>query len=113
MGRRWSIVLRGKLESRPCSQRLTDVLLLSKDRSQATDLGTKRSTDMLGCIRDKILNATHDVVEEHVTIHKSTEAGNLASNSGSYLGLVVLEKFYECGNEVSRNNLLVYRLSNL
>ncbi|KAI6751198.1 hypothetical protein HG530_014112 [Fusarium avenaceum] len=90
-----------------------DILLLSKNGSQSTDLGSKRSTDVLRCIRDEILNTAHNIVEEDVTVDESAEAGNLASNGGSHLGLVIFEKLYESGNEVPRDNLLVNCLSDL
>lgn len=68
---------------------------------------------MLRCIRDEILDAAHNIVEEDVTVDKSAEAGNLASNGGSHLGLVVFEKLYESGNEIPRDNLLVNCLGDL
>lgn len=107
------MVLWHKLASNIGASRAHRLLLLSKNRSQATDLGAKRSADMLRSVRDKVLDTTHDVVEENVTVDKSAEAGNLASNSGSHLSLIVLEKLYKCGNKIPGDNLLIYCLGNL
>lgn len=68
---------------------------------------------MLRGVGDEILNTTHNVVEENTTVNESAEARNLTSNGGSHLGLIVLEKLNEGGNEISRNNLLIHRLGNL
>lgn len=89
------------------------ILLLAEDGSQATDLGTKSGTDMLRGIGDKILNAGHDVAEEDGAVDESTETGDLASDGGSYFGLVVLEELDECRDKVARNNLLIHSLGNL
>ena len=89
------------------------ILLLAENRSQAADLSTEGSTDVLGSVRDEVLDAAHDVVEENVAIHESAEAGDLASDSGSDLGLVVLEELHECGDKISRDDLLVNCLGDL
>lgn len=49
------------------------VLLLAKDWSEATDLGTKRSTDVLRGIRYQILHCCHDVVEQCCSVDQLAE----------------------------------------
>jgi hypothetical protein len=107
------MVLRHTLALDMGGAKFIHVLLLSKNRSQATDLGAKRSANMLRSVGDKVFDAAHDIVEENVTVDKSAEAGNLAGNSGSHLGFVVLEELNEGGNKISGNNLFIYGLGNL
>lgn len=68
---------------------------------------------MLRSVRDEVFDAAHNVVEENVAVDKSAEARNLAGNSGSHLGFVVLEKLNESRNKIPGNNLLIYGLGNL
>jgi hypothetical protein len=94
-------------------KKVVNGFLLSKNRSQATDLGAKRSANMLRSVGDKVFDAAHNVVEENVAVDKSAEAGNLAGNGGSHLGFVVLEELDEGGNKIPGNNFLIYGLGNL
>jgi hypothetical protein len=68
---------------------------------------------MLRSVGDEVLNATHNVVQENVAVDKSAEAGNLASNSGSHLGFVVLKKLDEGRDKIPGNDLLIYGLGDL
>lgn len=51
-----------------------NLLVLSKNRRQAADLGTKSRPDMLRLVRDKILNTSHNLIKQRIAINQSTEA---------------------------------------
>lgn len=51
-----------------------DLLVLSKNRRQAADLGTKSRPDVLGLVRDKILHTSHNLIKQRIAINQSTEA---------------------------------------
>lgn len=90
-----------------------NVLLLAQDRSEAADLCAKGSSDMLGAIRDEILNTSHDVIQENVAVNQSTEARDLAGDGSPHLSLVIFQEFYECRNKISGHNLIINCLRNL
>lgn len=78
-----------------------NLLLFAKDRGQTADLGSESGSDMLGAVRNKILNATHDVVQKGVPVHKGTETRNLTRDRRPHLGLVILKQLDERGNQIS------------
>jgi len=49
-------------------------LILAKYRRQTADLGTERSSNMLGSIRYEIFYARHDLVEQCLPVKQSTKA---------------------------------------
>jgi hypothetical protein len=51
-----------------------DLLLLSKDRRQTTNLGTQSRPNVLGLIRDKVLHASHDLIKQGVAVDQGAEA---------------------------------------
>jgi hypothetical protein len=89
------------------------ILLLSENRSESTDLCSKRSSDMLRTIRDEIFNARHNIVEKNRTVDKRTEPGNLAGNSSPDFRLIILEHLDKRRYQIPRYNLLIYSLGNL
>ena len=107
------MVLKANMLIRSNNKAYEYILLLAKDGSQAADLGTKSGTDVLGGIGDEILNTRHDVAKKNGAVDESTKTGDLASNSSSYFGLVVLEELDEGGDKVARNDLLIHGLGNL
>ena len=90
-----------------------DSLLLAEDRGQAADLGSQGGTDMLGCIGYQILNRSHYIIEENVSVHKSTESRYLTGDSSSDLGLVILQHLDESGHQVSRDDFFIDRFGDL
>lgn len=88
-------------------------LLLAQDRCQTTDLRSKRSSDMLGSIRNEVFDAAHDIVEKSVAIDEGAESGDLAGDGRPDFGLVILQKLDKCRDKIPRNNLLVNGLGDL
>lgn len=68
---------------------------------------------MLRGIRNQVLNIAHDVVQKDGPVDESAEARDLASNSGSHFGLVILKQLGKGRNQIPRYNLLVYGLCDL
>lgn len=89
------------------------ILLLAEDGGQAADLCAESRPHVLRVIRNQVLDAAHDVVQESRAVHECTEAGDLAGNGSPYLGLVVLEQLDKGGDQVSRDDLVVDGLGNL
>lgn len=83
------------------------VLLLAEDGSQTRNLGAQGSANMLRAVRDKVLDAAHDLVEQCRPLDQSTEPGDLTSDRCPNLSLVVLEQLNEGGDQVPRDYLLV------
>jgi hypothetical protein len=62
---------------------------------------------MLRLVGHKLLDAWHHLLEESLAFEERAEAGNLPCNSTPHLRFSVLEKLYECGNQVSVDDLLI------
>jgi hypothetical protein len=74
MGRRCEIVLdRVSTAARGHASAL-DLLLLSKNGRQPTNLGAKRGADMLRLIGDQLLYAGHNLMEEGLALEQCTES---------------------------------------
>lgn len=52
----------------------TNLLFLSKNGSQPTNLGAKRSANMLRLVRDQLLYTGHDLMEERLALKQCAEA---------------------------------------
>lgn len=91
----------------------TDVLLLAQDWSKSTDLSAQSRANMLRAVRHKVFDAAHSLVEKGCSLNQSTESRDLSRDSRPHLSLVVLEQLYECGDQVSRYDLLVDCFRNL
>ena len=61
MGRRWSIVLQIML-AKALLDAQSNILLLSKNRSESTDLSSESGSNVLGGIRHKIFYSGHNIV---------------------------------------------------
>lgn len=87
--------------------------MFAKDRRQTTDLCAEGGSDMLGTVRNKIFDASHDIVQECVPVDEGAETRNLTRNRRPHLSLVILEQLNKRRNQISRDNLLINRLGNL
>jgi hypothetical protein len=54
--------------------RSRNLLFLSKDWSEPTNLGAKRSANMLRLVGDQLLYAGHNLVQEGLTLQQRAEA---------------------------------------
>lgn len=71
-------------------------LLLAQDWRKTADLSAESSANMLGGIRDKVLDGTHNVIEKCSPIKQAAEAGDLAGDSGSNFGFIVFQQLDKC-----------------
>jgi hypothetical protein len=77
MGRRWSIVLR--LLALAFCYVGSHILLLAKNRSESTDLGSESSTNVLRSVRHKVFYSSHDIIKESGSVNKLAETYSLLS----------------------------------
>jgi hypothetical protein len=127
MGRRWSIVL--GILAMALFDVWSNILLLAKNRSESTDLGSESSSNMLGCIRHKVFYSGHDIVKKSGSVNKfaetyslvSTVTGQpgglhtryLTSNRCPDFSLSIFEQLHKCRNKISRNDLIIYSFCDL
>lgn len=52
----------------------SDELFLSKDRRQAADLGTQSRPNVLRLVGDKILDTSHDLIEQRIAVDQIAKA---------------------------------------
>lgn len=74
IGKRWEIVL--VLVSRCVVIRdlRQSLLFFAQDGGKSTNLGAKRSTNMLRCIRNQVLDASHNLIEQSLSVQKPTKS---------------------------------------
>jgi hypothetical protein len=127
IGRRWSIVL--GILALALYFVMSNILLLAKNRSESTDLGSESSSNVLGSVGHKVFYSGHDIVKEGGSVNKLAETcsllstdisqsgrlhtWNLPSNRCSDFGLSIFEELNKCRNKISRDDLIVYSFGNL